>query len=706
MAFYGSARRIVGDLSLPDSTIFANLLQSCLKSKSLRDTSRVHARLIKSPFASEIFIQNRLIDVYAKCGCLNDAQKLFDRMPHKNTFSWNSIICGLTKSGFINEAARLFGLMPEPDQCSWNSMVSGFAQHDRFEEAIECFVQMHREDFVLNEYSYSSALSACAGLTNLNTGTQVHGSIVKSPYSSDVYMGSALIDMYSKCGNVFGAQKAFDGMVMRNIVSWNSLITCYEQNGPADEALVLFVKMMEFGFVPDEVTVASVVSACATLTAIKEGQQIHARVFKCDMFRDDLVLNNALVDMYAKCGRIGEARWVFDNMPTRNVVSETSMVSGYAKTVSVKAARLMFMKMTEKNIVSWNALIAGYTQNEENEEALKLFCLLKKESLRPTHYTFGNVLNACANLANLKLGMQAHTHVLKHGFRFESGPESDIFVGNSLVDMYTKCGSVEEGRRVFENMVDRDRVSWNAMIVGYAQNGDGNEALVLFKRMLLSGEKPDHVTMIGVLCACSHTGLVEEGRKYFHSMSKEHDLVPSKDHYTCMVDLLGRAGFLDEARELIESMPLEADAVIWGSLLCACKVHRNIEIGEWVADKLLQLDPNNSGPYVLLSNMNAEVGRWAEVGRLRKLMKRRGVVKQPGESWIDINNQPHVFMVKDKRHPLKKEIYTLLKILTAQMRQAGYSNLDEGICSSSSEVNEIGDESCNLKGELEIAAFG
>ncbi|OVA04536.1 Pentatricopeptide repeat [Macleaya cordata] len=703
MAIYGSVRRLVGDLSLLDSTLFANLLQSCLKSKSLRDTSRVHARLIKTQFATEIFIQNRLIDVYAKCGRLNDAQKLFDRMSQKNTFTWNSIISAFTKSGFIDEAARLFGSMPEPDQCSWNSMVSGFAQHDRFEEALEFFVQMHKEDFVLNEYSFASALSACAGLFDLKIGTQVHGSISKSPYSSDVYMGSALIDMYSKCGSVFSAQKVFDGMITRNVVSWNSLITCYEQNGPANEALVFFMRMMDFGVEPDEVTLASVVSACATLAAIKEGLQIHARVIKFDKFRDDLILSNALVDMYAKCGRIREARLVFDRMPIRTVVSETSMVSGYAKAVSVKAARLMFMKMTEKNVVSWNALIAGYTQNGENEEALKLFCLLKKESIWPTHYTFGNVLNACANLANLQLGKQAHTHVLKHGFRFESGPESDIFVGNSLVDMYTKCGSIENGYRVFENMVDRDKVSWNAMIVGYAQNGFGNEALGLFKRMLLSGEKPDHVTMIGVLCACSHAGLVEEGRRYFCSMTKEHGLVPSKDHYTCMVDLLGRAGCLDEAKKLIECMPLEPDTVIWGSLLSACKVHRNVEIGEGVAEKLLELDPNNSGPYVLLSNMYAEVGRWEDVVRVRKLMRQRGVVKQPGRSWIEINNQVHDFMVKDRNHPSRKEIYKLLKILTSQMKRAGYVLDAERPSTIDSETNEFDDRLCNLT-EMEVVA--
>lgn len=672
MGRYVTAKHLVGDLALPNSSFFAKLLQSCIKSKSLQGGRQVHARILKTQLASEIFIQNRLIDAYAKCGCFDDARKLFDRMPDRNTFTWNSMISAFTKLGLLDEAFCLFQEMPNRDQCSWNSMVSGFAQHDRFEEALRFFNRMHGEDFVLNMYAFSSALSACAGVMDLKMGMQIHALILKSQLSSDVYMGSALIDMYSKCRMVFDARTIFDGMPERNIVSWNCLITCYEQNGPTNEALELFMYMMKCGVQPDEVTLASVVSACAGLSVIREGLQIHAVGIKSDKFRDDLVLCNALVDMYAKCGRIKEARHIFDRMSIRDVVSTTSMVSGYSRAASMKAAHSMFTGMIERNVVSWNALIAGYAQNRENEEALELFLLLKRESVCPTHYTFANVLSVSANLADLQLGRQVHTHVLKHGFRFESGPESDIFVGNSLVDMYAKCGSIEDGFRVFEWMVERDKVSWNAMIVGYAQNGYGNEALALFRRMLMSKEKPDHITMIGVLCACSHAGLVTEGYSFFRSISEEHGLEPSKDHYTCMVDLLGRAGRLDEAERFIEGMPVEPDSVLWGSLLAACKIHCNIDMGKRVAEKLLELDPYNSGPYVLLSNMYAEQGKWGEVGRVRQLMRQRGVVKQPGCSWVKIKSQVHVFMVKDKRHPLRKEIYSILKMLMIEMKQAGY----------------------------------
>ncbi|XP_050387074.1 pentatricopeptide repeat-containing protein At2g13600 [Argentina anserina] len=666
------SKQLLGDLSFITSTPFARLLDACIRSKSARDARRVHARILKTQFSSEVYIHNRLIDAYAKCGSFDDAHKMFDKMPERNTFSWNCIITALTRLGRVDEAFMLFKSMPEPDQCSWNSMVSGFAQQGRYEEALECFVGMHGEGFVLNEYTFGGGLSACAGLREAKMGVQIHGVIAKSCYGSAVYMGSALIDMYSKCGNVGCAQRVFDCMSVRNVVSWNSLVTCYEQNGPISEAVEVFVRMMECGFKPDELTLASVVSACASLSALKEGRQIHSCAVKCDKYRNDVVLSNALVDMYAKCERINDARRVFDGMPVRNVVSETSMVSGYAKAASVKVARSIFTKMNEKNIVSWNALIAGYSQNGENEEALGLFLLLKRESVWPTHYTFAALLNACATLVDLQLGRQAHSHLLKHGLQFQVGEEPDIFVGNSLIDMYMKCGSIEDGCRVFRNMLETNQVSWNAMIMGHAQNGHGTEALEIFSKMLVSGEQPDHITMIGVLCACSHAGLVEEGRKYFYSMNEEHGVVPLKDHYTCMVDLLGRAGCLDEAKNLIEVMPVKPDAVIWGSLLAACKVHRNITLGTYAAEKLLAIEPRNSGPYVLLSNMYAELGRWRDVVRVRKLMRQQGVVKQPGCSWIEIQGHLNVFLVKDKRHSQKMEIYCLLKLLTEQMKRQGY----------------------------------
>ncbi|XP_010526990.1 PREDICTED: pentatricopeptide repeat-containing protein At2g13600 isoform X2 [Tarenaya hassleriana] len=637
----------------------------CKKSSPAISFSRIHHHHSRS-------FSIRASDQSRPEMCLVDGRRVFDEMSVRNIYSWNSVLTALTKSGFLDEAERMFWSMPDHDQCTWNSMVAGFAQHNSFEEALHYFALMHKKDFVLNEYTFGSGLSACAGLMDMKKGTQIHALIAKSPGLSDVYIGSALVDMYSKCGSTGSAQLVFDEMSDRNVVSWNNLITCYEQNGPAMEALKVFLMMLKSEFEPDEVTLTSVVSACASMSALKVGQEIHGRAIKNDKLRDDLVLSNAFVDMYAKCRRINEARYIFDRIPTKNIVSETSMVSGYAKTASTKAARLMFTEMIERNVISWNALIAGYTQNGENEEAINLFRILKRESVCPTDYTFGNLLNACANLADLHLGLQAHVHVLKHGFKFQSCERSDIFVGNALIDMYVKCGSVEDGYLAFKKMSERDCVSWNAMIVGYAQNGYGIEALALFREMLDSGEKPDHITMIGVLSACNHSGFVEVGRHYFSSMYRDFGVSPHMDHYTCMIDLLGRAGYLEEAKNMIEEMPMQPDSVIWGSFLAACKIHRHITLGEYAAEKHLEIDPSNSGPYVLLSNMYAELGRWGDVMRVRKLMRKQGVIKQPGCSWIDIQGHVNVFMVKDKRHPRKNQIRRLLKTLMVQMKQAGY----------------------------------
>ncbi|KAJ1271080.1 hypothetical protein BS78_06G101700 [Paspalum vaginatum] len=651
---------------LRSSSPLADLLRSA---PNLPTARAAHARVLKCPFPGETFLLNTLVSAYARLGHLRDARRVFDGIPLRNTFSYNALLSAYARLGRPDEARALFEAIPDPDQCSYNAVVAALARHGRGHagDALRFLAAMHADDFVLNVYSFASALSACAAEKDSRTGQQLHGLVSKSTGAEDVHIGSSLVDMYAKCEHPEDARRVFDAMPERNIVSWNSMITCYEQNGPVGEALVLFIEMMDDGFVPDEVTMASIMSACAGLTAEREGQQVHARVVKCDRFRADMVLNNAMVDMYAKCGRTREARCVFDSMASRSVVSETSMLTGYAKSVNVEDAQVMFSQMVEKNVIAWNVLIAAYAQNGEEEEAIRLFVRLKRESVWPTHYTYGNVLNACGNIADLQLGQQAHVHVVKEGFRFDFGPESDVFVGNSLVDMYLKTGSIDDGAKVFERMTARDNVSWNAMIVGYAQNGRARDALHLFERMLCCNENPDSVTMIGVLSACGHSGLVEEGRRYFYSMTGDHGITPSRDHYTCLIDLLGRAGHLKEVEELIKNMPMEPDSVLWASLLGACRLHKNVELGEWAAGKLFELDPDNSGPYVLLSNMYADMGKWAEVFRVRRSMKDRGVSKQPGCSWIEIGRKMNVFLARDNRHPCRNEIHDTLRIIQMEM---------------------------------------
>jgi pentatricopeptide repeat protein len=669
-------QELVGHLRA--SSPLADLLRSA---PSLPGARAAHGRVLKSPVAGETFLLNTLVSTYARLGRLREARRVFDGIPLRNTFSYNALLSAYARLGRPDEARALFEAIPDPDQCSYNAVVAALARHGRGHagDALRFLAAMHADDFVLNAYSFASALSACAAEKDLRTGEQVHGLVARSPHADDVHIGTALVDMYAKCERPVDARRVFEAMPERNVVSWNSLITCYEQNGPVGEAFVLFVEMMATGFFPDEVTLSSVMSACAGLAAEREGRQVHAHMVKCDRLRDDMVLNNALVDMYAKCGRTWEARCIFDSMPSRSVVSETSILAGYAKSANVEDAQVVFSQMVEKNVIAWNVLIAAYAQNGEEEEAIRLFVQLKRDSIWPTHYTYGNVLNACGNIAVLQLGQQAHVHVLKEGFRFDFGPESDVFVGNSLVDMYLKTGSIDDGAKVFERMAARDNVSWNAMIVGYAQNGRAKDALHLFERMLCSNENPDSVTMIGVLSACGHSGLVDEGRRHFHSMTEDHGITPSRDHYTCMVDLLGRAGHLKEAEELIKDMPTEPDSVLWASLLGACRLHKNVELGERTAGRLFELDPENSGPYVLLSNMYAEMGKWADVFRVRRSMKDRGVSKQPGCSWIEIGSKMNVFLARDNRHPCRNEIHSTLRIIQMEMCRTSIDGIDDDL---------------------------
>uniref|UniRef100_UPI0040747504 Synthetic PPR-DYW protein n=1 Tax=synthetic construct TaxID=32630 RepID=UPI0040747504 len=517
---------------------------------------------------------------------------------------------------------------------SWNSKIRGYARNGQPEEALSLYSQMRRSGIKPDNYTFPFVLKACASLSSLKEGKQIHGHVIKSGFESDVYVQSALIDMYAKCGELEDARKVFDEMPERNVVSWNAMISGYAQNGQSEEALELFREMQQEGIKPSEFTFCSVLSACASLGSLEMGKQIHGYVIKSG-FESIVFVGNALIDMYAKCGSIEDARKVFDEMP-------------------------------ERTVVSWTAMISGYAQNGQSEEALELFREMQREGVKPDEVTLPSVLSACANLGALEQGKQIHAYVIKSGF------ESDVFVGSALIDMYAKCGSIEDARKVFDKMPERDVVSWNAMIAAYAQHGHGKEALQLFQQMQQEGVKPSEVTFTSILSACSHAGLVDEGHHYFESMSPDYGITPRVEHYGCMVDLLGRAGRLDEAEDLIKSMPFQPNVVVWGTLLGACRVHGDVERGERAAERILELDPESAAPYVLLSNIYAAAGRWDEAAKVRKLMKERGVKKEPGCSWIEVNNKVHEFVAGDKSHPQTKEIYAELERLSKQMKEAGY----------------------------------
>jgi len=365
-------------------------------------------------------------------------------------------------------------------------------------------------------------------------------------------------------------------------------------------------------------------------------------------------------------GLVGEAQKLFQETPQRDVFSWTAMVSGLAQNGLIEEALKLFKEMPHRTVVAWNAMIAGFVQNGHGEEALKLFQQMQLTGVRPDSKTFASILPVFANFAALELGREIHGRIIRSGF------QSEVVVVNALIDMYAKCGSRMKARQLFDKMYQRNVVSWTAMIAGYAMHGFVEEALKLFEKMKQSGMNPNSVTLVCVLSACSHAGLVNEGYYHFKSISENYHITPVMEHYSCMVDLLGRAGRLHEAQEFINNMPITPDAAVWSCLLSACRMHNNLQLGEYTAERIFQLGCKDAAPYVLLSNIYATAGRWDDIKKVRKLMKDRGIKKTPGCSWIEINKHVHAFLVGDRSHPQMQKIYLELERLSREMKEAGY----------------------------------
>jgi pentatricopeptide repeat protein len=587
----------------PDKFTFPFLLKACAGLSSLQEGKMIHQHIIRIGCESDVFVGAAVVNMYAKCFVLEDARKMFDKMSQR-------------------------------DVVSWNAMVSGYAQNGNVNEALALFDQMLLADMKPDQVTIACVLSACAKLEDLQLGKWIHDSIIGSVLQPDIFVDNALIDMYAKCGSIEIARELFDKMSRRDVVSWNAMMAGYAHNGCASEALRLFHEMQLAGLRPDAVTLVGLLMACAHLGVLQHGKQIHDYITR-NGSECDVIVGNSLIDMYAKCGALIYAERFFD-------------------------------KMSRKDVVSWNAMLAGYVQNGYAGKALKLFHQMQLAHVTPDSTTMVNVVSACAYLGALQQGKWIHDYVIRRGF------DSDVFLESALIDMYAKCGSIKTADRIFAKVSHRNTASWNAMIAGYGMHGLGKDAIVFFSQMQEAGVKPDHITFTSVLSACSHAGLVEEGWKYFHCMIQDYSITPMVKHYACMVDLLGRAGQLDEAYDFIINMPLEPDASVWGALLGGCRIHCNIGLGERVAARLFDLEPENTGYFVLMSNMYAEAGKWDGVARIRTLIKGKGLNKTPGWSLIEINNRVHEFVVGKNSHPQIEKIYAMLENLAGQMKEAGY----------------------------------
>lgn len=795
----------------PDSQLkrclFANLLRKLPSHPNpIATYKRIQAQIVVSGFQSDTFLINILLNLYSRYDKLGDASKLFDEMPQKNLVSWSTMVSMYTRHGYIEKALALFlefrrncckgpneyilasviracmqmgdggevgvqihdfvikcgfdqdvyvgtclvdfymksrcidearlvfdGLKGK-NAVTWTTMITGYVKSGKAEVALQLFRQRKATDVTPDRYVLSSVLSACSVLDLIQGGKQVHCHALRRGDEMDVSVINVLIDFYCKCGKVKAARRLFDEMTARNVISWTTMIAGYMQNSCNREAMNLFSEMTRLGWKPDAFACTSVLTSCGSLKALDQGRQVHAYTIKANLESDDFVANG-LIDMYAKCSSLIDARRAFDIMGDQNVVSYNAMIEGYSgleklsealelfhnmrqqslqpslltfvsllgvsaalctielsrqihtliikfgvsldlfvgsslidvysKCSHVKEARLLFEEMKEKDIVVWNALFFGYTQQLENEEALKLFSKLQLSRQKPNEFTFAALMTASSNLASLQHGQQFHIQLIKHGL------DSDPFVTNAIIDMYAKCGSFEDACKTFNTTTWRDIVCWNSVISTYAHHGEAEGALQIFKRMLKEGMKPNYVTFVGLLSACVHAGFVELGLQHFESMPT-FGVEPGIEHYACAVSLLGHAGKLYEAKALIESVPIKPAAVLWRTLLSSCRIVGNVELGRYAAERAISIDPMDSGSYTLLSNIFASKGMWADVKRVREKMDLEGVLKEPGCSWIEVNNETNVFIARDRTHHDSGLIYLVLDSLSMHINGAGY----------------------------------
>ena len=450
------------------------------------------------------------------------------------------------------------------------------------------------------------------------------------------------------------------------MMTFTTCVNRYCQTGLFDDVMQLFEEMKASDVEPDEIVLSKIVSACGHARNLRYGKAIHEFITKNNIVVDPH-LQSALVTMYASCGSIDFAQELFNKMSTKNLIVSTAMVFAYSKLGKVEDARMIFNQLVKKDLVCWSAMISGYAESDRPQEALKLFNEMQVLGINPDQVTMLSVISACAHLGALDQAKWIHLYVDKNGFG------GALPINNALIDMYAKCGCLERARQVFEKMPRKDVISWTSMISAFAMHGNGNDALSFFYQMQDEKIEPNGVTFVGVLYACSHAGLVEEGHRIFSSMINEHNITPKQEHYGCMVDLLGRANLLREALELIETMPFAPNVVIWGSLMAACRIHGETELGEFAAKRLLELEPDHDGAHVVLSNIYAKERRWDDVGVVRKLMKHRGISKERGHSRIELNNEVHEFLMADRYHKQADQIYEKLDEVVNELKLVGYA---------------------------------
>ncbi|XP_059628739.1 pentatricopeptide repeat-containing protein At2g33680-like [Cornus florida] len=694
-------------VSTSDQTLPLNdwpqVLQHSIGSGDLMLGETIHGFLVKLGFQNDPFSGNNLVNMYAKLNRMDCAQLVFDEMLQRNTITWTSLMNGylqmndvesvfwiarqmyrlqeefnehtcsvilracethddrvqgkqihgfVIKSGFnedvivgtslismysrsgcLEDAERLLNDLTYKDVRCLNLVISEYGRVGYSKKAIQIFLELLNSGLEPSDYTLTNVISASNGDRDVDEGRQLHGLVFKQGFLGKTSVQNAIITMYGKHGLVEEAEGVFHGIDETNLVSWTALLSVYVKNGHSEKALSGFLEMVSLGIHMDSSCLATVLDGCSESKNLDLGHQIHGFVIKLGLL-SDVNVGTALIDLYAKLRKLQSARLVMNSLQT-------------------------------KNITSFNAILVGFTETEgaEVEDAMFLFQELRLAGVKADSITFVQLLALSAYQTCLVRGKSLHAFAIKTGF------EADLNVGNAIITMYAKCGSIQDASEAFNGMTDHDSISWNSMISAYALHGQGRKAVFLFEEIIKKGFIPDEITMLGVLQACSYSGLSEYGFCFFNEMERKYRIRPVLEHFACMVDLLGRAGFLSEALDFINKSPYSDSPLLWRTLVHVCKLCGDLSFGKIAAKHLLDLAPKEAGSYILVSNMYAEGGMLDVASKVRTRMKDLKVNKEAGCSWIEIDNKTHRFVASAKDHPESRDIYANLELLDAEMKQ-------------------------------------
>lgn len=588
-----------------------------------------------------------MIRGYFLNGRFENALKLFDKMPERDVVSYNTVIAGLMQCGDVDGARRIFSGMGFRDVVTWNSMVAGYIRNGMICEALRVFEEMPLKDVV----SWNLVIGGLLRCGECDLAEEYF----RGMSTRDVVSWTIMISGLASAGRIVEARELFDNMPVRDTQAWNAMMVGYIQNGYIQIAESLFQKMPE----PDFDSWNELVNGL-----LKSGRANHA--MKLFMERSEKCQKtwNSILLKLIRNGLVKEGHAFLEKSPYSDVVSWTNIIVGYFEIGEVDSAVNIFDFMPIRDVTVYNVIIFGLGEKDQGEEGVKLFIRMKESGPLPDEATFTSVLTICSDLPALQLGRQTHALVVKTGY------DKFVAVCNAMVTMYARCGNMSSALLEFSSMPDHDLISWNSIICGFAHHGNGENALDMFRQMRSKDVEPNHITFVGVLSACSHAGLVDLGRHFYHLMKHEYCLRPTSEHYTCLVDLLGRFGLIDEAVSLLDPLKedgIEVPASVWGALLGACRIHNNIEVGKIAGERILEMEPCNSGVYLILAEMYLSCGKRKDAERIWTRMKEAGVKKQPGCSWVQLNDSNHVFLSGDGSHPQFSRISSLLELLLMEM---------------------------------------